>query len=66
MKFAYRLADILEKSIEKHGDQPLTVSHLLNIVKLCIRLENASRYKMDKALDEAMMEMYADQCGDRD
>ena len=33
------LIDILEKSIKKNGDKPLTVSHLLNMMKMVIRIE---------------------------
>ena len=31
------LIDILEKSIKKNGDKPLTLSHLLNILKMVQR-----------------------------
>lgn len=66
MGFAYLLAEILEKGIEKNGNKPLTTLHLLNIVKLCIKIEGQRCYKNEKLMDEAYMEIYADQCGDRD
>lgn len=34
------LIDLLEASIEKNGDKPLTLSHLLNMLKLLKRLED--------------------------
>jgi len=66
MKFAHILAEILEKGIEKNGNKPLTTLHLLNIVKLCIKIEEKRCYKSEKLIEEAYMEIYADQYGDRD
>ena len=35
------LIKILEKSVEKNGEILLTNKHLLNIVKMCVRVEDA-------------------------
>ena len=32
------LKDILEKSIEKHGNQNLTIQHLLNMINMAERI----------------------------
>lgn len=66
MEFAYKFIDVLTKSIEKHGNKELTTQHLLNIVKLCVKSIEIEENKHQELLDEAMMEIYASQCGDRD
>lgn len=66
MKFAYRFIDVLTKSIEKNGNKELTTQHLLNIVKLCVKSIETEENEHQEILDEAMMEIYASQCGDRD
>lgn len=31
--------DVLEKSLKKNGDKPITISHLLNIAKMVDKIE---------------------------
>ena len=33
------LMNVLEKSIEKNGDKPLTMSHLLNIIRYTLKIQ---------------------------
>ena len=66
MKFAYKFIEVLSKSIEKNGNKELTAQHLLNIVKLCVKSIETNEERHQQMLDEAMMEVYASQCGDRD
>lgn len=33
----YKIASILEASIKKNGDKPITLSHLLNIIRMAER-----------------------------
>ncbi len=65
---------ILNESGKKHGyEKPLTISHLLNITKLVSKISNKAAQKQqqeeerhERMLDEAYMEILADQCCDRD
>lgn len=41
------LIEILEKSLEKNGDKPLTVRHLLNIAKLVEKIQEENSSKSD-------------------
>ena len=41
------LIDILEKSIKKNGDKPLTLSHLLNILKMVQRKKDKEEENLD-------------------
>jgi hypothetical protein len=66
MEFAYKFIEVLSKSIEKNGNKELTTQHLLNIVKLCVKSIETNEERHQQMLDEAMMEIYASQCGDRD
>ena len=66
MEFAYKFIEVLSKSIEKNGNKELTTQHLLNIVKLCVKSIETHEVRHQQMLDEAMMEIYASQCGDRD
>lgn len=66
MGFAYKLVDVLTKSIEKNGNKELTTQHLLNIVKLCIKSIEIDEEKHQQMLDDALTEIYTSQCGDRD
>ena len=61
-----KLSKYLRISIEKNGDKPLTLSHLANIIDLLERNETRRQEKNDRDLDEAYMQILADQCGDRD
>jgi hypothetical protein len=66
MDFAYKLLDVLTKSIEKNGDQPLTTQYLLNITRFCIKSINLEEQIMQQHLDEAETEIYRQECCDRD
>ena len=66
MEFAYKLIEVLSKSIDKNGNKELTTQHLLNIVKLCVKSIETNEERHQQMLDEAMMEIYVSQCGDRD
>lgn len=66
MEFSYKFIEVLSKSIEKNGNKELTTQHLLNIVKLCVKSIETHEERHQQMLDEAMTEIYASQCGDRD
>lgn len=66
MEFAYKFVEVLTKSIEKNGNKELTTQHLLNIVKLCVKSVEIDEERHQQALDGALTEIYASQCGDRD
>ena len=66
MEFAYKFVKVLTKSIEKNGNKELTTQHLLNIVKLCIKSVEIDEERHQQVLDDALTEIYASQCGDRD
>lgn len=65
MEFGEKLLSILEKSIEKNGNQPLTTQHLKNIVNLCIQSIQKDKDKIQKDEDEILMELYKNECCDR-
>ncbi len=65
MEFAYKLIDILSKSVEKNGDKPLTTLHLLNIVKMCVKSVEEDEIRLQDNLDQALTEIYNSECGDR-
>lgn len=60
------LINILERSVNNNGNKVLTTQHLLNIIKLAQRIDENQKDELSKKLDEALMQDYADQCGDRD
>ena len=66
MEFAYKFVEMLAKSIEKNGSKELTTQHLLNIVKLCIKSIEIDEQRHQQGLDDALSEIYASQCRDRD
>ena len=41
------LRDILEASVEKNGEKPLTNKHLLNILKMAMRKRDIDAYHDD-------------------
>ena len=47
------LIDVLEKSVEKNGNIPLTTNHLLNILKMVDRMQ-----KQIEEDDYSELEMY--------
>lgn len=52
----------LQASIRKNGDKPLTLQHLVNIIGIMEKEEEAQ----EKALDDVYYQHLADECGDRD
>jgi hypothetical protein len=66
MIYTYKLIDVLEASIKKNGNQPLTTQHLLNILKYAAKSISKDEEEHEKIMDEALMEIYADQCCDRE
>lgn len=66
MDITNKLIQVLSNSIKKNGNQPLTTQHLLNILNYSVRSVEAEQEKIDKELDEAYMQILADECGDRD
>lgn len=56
------LITVLERSIEKHGpDKPLTLSHLLNIVKMARDIKQMKDDDNAAFLDEVRNEVFQDQ-----
>jgi len=45
------ITEILELSIKKHGDIPLTIGHLLNIIKLAEKQKETLEDHLDKEGD---------------
>jgi hypothetical protein len=41
------LIEVLESSIKKNGDKPLTLSHLSNILKMVLRIEEKQAFEAD-------------------
>jgi hypothetical protein len=60
MEFAYKLLEVLTKSVEKNGDQEITTKHLLNIVKMCIRQVEADDLEHQQNIDEALSDALND------
>jgi hypothetical protein len=66
------LEKVLRASVAKNGTQPLTTQYLLNIVIMANRLEdeeneavNNDQARREKEIEDARMQDFADQCGDR-
>lgn len=62
------LIAILEQSVKKNGaNKPLTVGHLLNIVKLANKTKAKKQKKQESFLEEVEQESYfeAENFGDR-
>lgn len=57
MEFAYKLSEMLAKSIEKNGNKELTMRHLLNIVNFCIKSIEIDDIKHQQILDDISTEM---------
>ena len=56
MKGLHALGRILEASVKRKGEVPLTNAHLLNIVKLAVGVENARDEAIERSLNEMMGE----------
>jgi len=54
------LIAILTKSLEKNGNQPLTISHLLNIVKLAKKTKTVQEQEEEDILEQAYTETFND------
>lgn len=50
------LARVLEASVAKRGEVPLTNAHLLNIVRMAQRCEGRSAEQLEVSLNEMMAE----------
>lgn len=48
------LRAVLEVSVERNGEKPLTNAYLLNIVKMVQRVQARRQESIDHMLDEAM------------
>ncbi len=60
------LIEVLERSVKKNGpDKPLTIGHLLNLLKMAKREEERKQEERDQMLDMVYAEMQVDECGDR-
>lgn len=46
-----RLRETLEKSLKKNGDKPLTISHLINIIKLIEKQVDEEESRSDSYWD---------------
>jgi hypothetical protein len=56
------LIEVLQKSIEKHGpDKPITLSHLLNIIKMAREIKAMKDDDAESFLDEIRNEVFQDQ-----
>jgi len=67
MSFKSQLVRVLTISVEKNGaDKPLTIGHLLNIIKLADKFEFLESEAEEEMHDKILSEIYTDQCGDRD
>ena len=60
------LKQVLIASIQKNGNQVLTLQHLVNMINYAQKCEDRRISRIENELDEAYMEICADQCGDRD
>lgn len=66
MEITDKLIEVLTNSINKNGNKELTTLHLLNMLKLSVKLHNQEVEAFDQLCDEALMDIRASQCGDRD
>jgi hypothetical protein len=55
------ILQILEASLKKHGDKPITVSHLKNIIKMAKR----SQERQEQEIEQNFNEVHGDLFGDR-
>lgn len=58
------LCRIFDKSIKKHGSQPLTTAHMLNILKMALRAvkrKELEDLKMEEAENEMLNEILEDE-----
>lgn len=56
MKGLHWLKLVLEASVKNRGEIPLTNAHLLNIVNLAIRAEDAREARIESKLNEILGE----------
>ena len=48
------LVRVLEASVKRKGEVPLTNAHLLNIVRMAIRTEERQQMALDEMLNEVL------------
>ena len=48
------LAKVLEASVKRNGEKPLTNAHLLNIIRMAQRVENAHQERVEKMLSDVL------------
>ncbi len=54
-----KLIQVLQKSVDKHGlNEPVTLGHLLNIVKLVHKLELAEEERKEEDHEDALNSLY--------
>lgn len=56
MKDLYWLKRVLEVSVKRNGEKPLTNEYLLNIVKLAIKAEEAHEARVEASLNDMLGE----------
>lgn len=66
MKGLRRLLDVLEASIAKHGEKPLTNVWLKNLIALAIKLKEMEEKDFDEFLDGELFQIFHGDAGDRD
>ena len=48
------LARVLEASVKRNGEKGLTNAHLLNIIRMAQRVENAHQERVEKMLSDVL------------
>lgn len=56
MSALHDLALVLEASVRKRGEVPLTNAHLLNIVKMTMRMQEKREALIEERLNEVLAE----------
>ena len=56
MSALHDLSLVLEASVRKRGEVPLTNAHLLNIVKMTIRMQSKREELIEEHLNEVLAE----------
>ena len=48
------LAKVLEASVKRNGEKSLTNAHLLNLIRMAQRVENAHQERVEKVLSDVL------------
>lgn len=48
------LAKVLEASVKRNGEKSLTNTHLLNLIRMAQRVENAHQERVEKMLSDVL------------